>query len=387
MAISETFLDTTSHEGARDTAPGIEIETLRDRTAFRALRTEWDWLFSRAPGHPYADYAYMDAWLDSYGAGRRLAIRVARSKGRLVGVLPLSKGPGPGARSAVAQDRSGLVGPLLHPCLCAPEAVLAALLGCGYGQYTALEPVEADEAADLARIGAGIGLAVETRQVFNANAVDLTDGAEAWRASLSKNTRRALVRGAKALEGAGARWVTSANASQPEAAEAFLDAARTSWKSAAGSGFAGSPEGLAFIRALAERSDAGALYFSGLYQDDTPVAGCFGSIKGDTLYLNAVEFNETMANAGPGRFAMCRAIEAAAEQGLRRVDMMRSSALNQSVAKDTRPLFRVTLHRRGDPTVLLQRVAGLRRRLKHGALRGLSPRARHQVRAGGDHEA
>jgi CelD/BcsL family acetyltransferase involved in cellulose biosynthesis len=382
----ESYSDGTAPEAAPRVPAGAgappRFATVRTRAGFDLLRGEWDALHAVTPGNPFAAHAYIAAWAETAGAHRRLQVRLARQGGRLVGALALASGPVPRAWMIAAHDKAGLAGVLLAPDLpeATRQAVLAGLLRPRRGSFLLLEPLEEEQATLLSGAAGTAGLVVRRKRTFWADSADLSQGAEAWRAGLSRNSRRAYKRAVRDLQTEDFRCTDSREVGAIAAGEAYFAAAAASWKTRAGSGLAGSDENRAFLRALCRRSAPGALHITASFRGDTPVGATFACVKDGTLHLNAEDFNEDLAVHGPGRFLVCRLIEAAAEMGLERADTMRSSELNQSLCHDRRPLFRLLVARRGDPTWLLHRWQGLARRLRRRG-RGGSPRARHLAEA------
>ncbi len=374
----DTFAAGAAPVVASDAASALDLATVNSLAGFEPLKAEWDALHAVTPGNPFAAHAYIAAWAETAGARRRLQIRLARRGGRLVGAVALASGPVPRAWMLAGHGKAGLAGVLLAPDLSAQarDAVCARLLRPRPGSFLLLEPLEEDQAALLEAAATGAGLQVRRKRTFWADSADLTRGAEAWRATLSRNTRRSYKRAVRELETEDFRRISSLGVGAVDACEAYFAAAAASWKTRAGSGLAGSDEGRAFLRALCRRSEPGAVHLSACFLGETPIGANFSCVKDGTLYLNSDEFNEDLAAYGPGRYLMCRVIEEAAGMGLQRVDTMRTSELNQSLCHDRRPLYRLLVARRGDPTWALHRWEGLARRLRRRG-RGGSPRARH----------
>ena len=72
-------------------APALSVTCIEDRTQLSALEAEWETLLDRADvASPFLTPAWQFAWLDTYGAGRRLFVLVARRGGELVGLWALA---------------------------------------------------------------------------------------------------------------------------------------------------------------------------------------------------------------------------------------------------------------------------------------------------------
>lgn len=82
-----------SRQPATDAAMApLALEILSDRTAFEAIKPEWDELFARAgmPHQLFQRHAFLRHWCDHYlDAGSRICILAGRSGGRLAMLWPL----------------------------------------------------------------------------------------------------------------------------------------------------------------------------------------------------------------------------------------------------------------------------------------------------------
>jgi CelD/BcsL family acetyltransferase involved in cellulose biosynthesis len=71
-------------------APASELATISTLEDFAPLQREWDALVrAMARPSPFLLHGWLEQWWRSYGEGATLAIRVARREGRLVAALPL----------------------------------------------------------------------------------------------------------------------------------------------------------------------------------------------------------------------------------------------------------------------------------------------------------
>lgn len=80
----------SAREGA--VRPTLSAETVTTEEGFSALQAGWDALAARQPSpHPFLRHAWFRSWWTAFGAGSRLAIRVARRGGEVVGIAPLAE--------------------------------------------------------------------------------------------------------------------------------------------------------------------------------------------------------------------------------------------------------------------------------------------------------
>ena len=357
--------------------PRLTFETL-DAAGFAAARPEWDRLHRACGRPPFLSGGMLGAWCATHGQGRRIEVRTARAGDRIVAALPVMAGGPPRALVPLGEGIAGLAGSLVDPDLADPEAALAGLLGVPAGRYLRLEPLEEADARRLGTAAARAGLAHALRPVITARMAAVPDGWDAYLSGLSKNARRAFRRADKAL--GPLDWITS-DSDPAGAVEGYIAVARTSWKTAAGSGVAGSEAGRAFLRALA-RDAPEAVHVAAATREGRPVCCTLAFTGGDALHLQAEEFDEAFAREGAGRYARMAAIRFAAGKGLRGCDMMRDSKVNRSICTEERPLYRLLVWRRGDPTRHLARVQGLARRLRRASAGGDTPRAAALKEAG-----
>ena len=71
-------------------APGLTTEVVTDYEAFAALQPEWNDVARRAQAtSPFLLHEWFRTWWDSFGAGHRLHVVIAREGNRIVGIAPL----------------------------------------------------------------------------------------------------------------------------------------------------------------------------------------------------------------------------------------------------------------------------------------------------------
>ncbi len=75
--------------------PGLVIQTVSDERTFLALKPAWNKLVEEAEiDHPFLNHEWVDAWWQSFGAGKKLHILVVKAGERLVAIAPLMLGEG-----------------------------------------------------------------------------------------------------------------------------------------------------------------------------------------------------------------------------------------------------------------------------------------------------
>jgi CelD/BcsL family acetyltransferase involved in cellulose biosynthesis len=302
-----------------------ELSTVRDGEGFSALASEWDALVLAMPRpSPFLLHGWLRAWWEHHGSGRDLRVHVARENGRLTGALPLYVHRRLGVRVAgfLGDDAAALADLLLAP---GAEPSTAARLAA-----------RASDGADLVDV---FGLPAASRLAASPPAGELTlieraeapvlDLAGGWEAVYAERTsakRRSLHRRRwRQLGGLGEVTFEVARSPSELASaleEAFrLHAARWTDRPEA-SGFAtdsGRRFHRAAIRALAP---SGAPRIALLRVAGRAVACNYSFVLGDRMYFHELAFDPVVARWSPGQVTTLAAIEAAAADGVRRVEFL-----------------------------------------------------------------
>jgi CelD/BcsL family acetyltransferase involved in cellulose biosynthesis len=301
------------------------IETVSTIDDFEALEPEWDDLVRAMPRpSPFLLHGWLAEWFRHHGARTELRVDVARRDGRLVGALPLVVRRRPGLRVATFMGGAESVLPDL---LLAPGEdgdvgqELARRLeasGCDVVEFQGL-PAES-------RIAAALGRRLELIQRIEAPVLDLGDGwDEVYRAKTSSKKRSLHRRRRRQLAGLGTVEVSVAR-SPDELAQALEEAFEVHarrWEGRPdGSGFA-SPTGKLFHRAaLARLAAIDVPRIVTLRVAGRPVAFHYYFALEGCMYVHRLAFEPTLARFSPGLVNTLDAIEAAAGEGLRRVEFL-----------------------------------------------------------------
>ena len=337
----------------------ITYARISTRDAFDGIAMAWTDLHDRAGG-PFLSQALLSAWLHTVGRRTRFEVRLAWQGSRLVAALPLAQCGPPRAFVPMGEGRIGLAGALVAPDLADRTAVLGHLLRAPVGRYLRLEAVEAAEAAQMVAAARGAGMVATRRRTFVAQSVTLhDDDFDAFLRGLPGTTRRAAQRILRDhADVAGTQTLGGDDA----VVAGYARVARLSWKHRAGTGITATPEGLAFLGRLARQARPGSLRIFAGARGDQPVCCSFAVIDAGRCHLLADEFNE--ACSGAGHYAILDCLRWSMANGCRELDFMRSSSVTAKLANTERPLYRVVVGRRGDPTRHLQRIEGARRHLR-----------------------
>jgi CelD/BcsL family acetyltransferase involved in cellulose biosynthesis len=306
----------------------VHIEVVRDARSFGRLAGEWDGLVSKMPRpSPFLLHPWLAAWWRHHGAGADLQVHIARRDGRLVGALPLFERSRLGVR--VAQFLGGR------------ESTLADLLvadGAAHDVAAALVNSALDAGNDLVDV---FGLPADSRLAaaarpqrlrliprVEAPVLELADGWEATYAQRTSAKKRSLHRRRRRQLGElGRLEVTDAR----ETAE-LLDALEEAFRLHAlrfaarpdRSGFA-TAAGMRFHRdALAAVAALGVARITTLRLDGRAIAFHYWFHLCKRMYVYRLAFDPGYARFSPGLVNTLDAIQAAADEGVTRIEFLGS---------------------------------------------------------------
>ena len=302
----------------------LEFDTITRADEFEELAPEWDTLVRAMPRpSPFLLHAWLTAWWRHFGEGAELAVPVARRDGRLVAALPLLVRRHLGLRTArfLGGRQSALADLLLSPGE-EPSVGLA---------LAAQVPASAD-LVDLyglpksSRIAEALGPSMEVVERVEAPVLDLTPGWEAvYQEKTSSKKRNLHRRRRRQLAELGRLEVVVARSLEelgPALEEAFrLHALR--WEGRPdGSGFV-TPAGKSFhrevIRPLVDLDVARIVL---LTLDGRAVAFHYYLAFEGRMYVHRLAFDPALGRFSPGLVNTLDTIEAAAAEGLTRVEFL-----------------------------------------------------------------
>jgi CelD/BcsL family acetyltransferase involved in cellulose biosynthesis len=317
--------------------------TVSTANELASLAGEWDALVRAMPRpSPFLLHGWLDEWWRHYGEGRQLAIHVADCDGRLVGALPLvieSR-----ARLRVASFVGGRVA-VLPDLLLAPgappdtaERLLERLHASG-SQVLDLHGLPRDS-----RIAAALGDRLELVQRIEAPVLDLTPGWDAvYRAKTTSKKRNLHRRRRRQLGELGQLTVDVArelHELEPALEDAFR-LHRLRWEGRPdGSGF-GTDVGVRFHRAALRRLAAiDVPRIVTLRLDGRAIAFHYYFALEGRMYVHRLAFDPALSRWSPGLVNTLDAIEAAAEEGLTRVEFLGGGERYKlELADGTEPLY------------------------------------------------
>jgi CelD/BcsL family acetyltransferase involved in cellulose biosynthesis len=301
------------------------IEMISNTDDFEALAPEWDDLVRAMPRpSPFLLHGWLTEWYRHYAGRAELNVHVARRDGRLVGALPLVQRRRAGLR--VATFIGGSESALRDILLAAGEdgqtcEALARRLAESCYDVVDLHGLPAGS-----RIAAALGPRLEVIQRVEAPVLDIAKGWDAvYRAKTSSKKRSLHRRRRRQLAELGTLEVSVARSLdelQPALEEAFELHARR-WE--------GRPDGSGFVTATGRRFHRATL--RRLAAIDVPrivtlrLAGraiafhYFFALEG-CMYVHRLAFDPALSRFSPGVVNTLDAIEAAAHEGVQRVEFL-----------------------------------------------------------------
>jgi CelD/BcsL family acetyltransferase involved in cellulose biosynthesis len=316
----------TTRTDAAGVNAAFEVDTIRDAAGLERLAPGWDGLvLAMARPSPYLLHAWVRAWWDTHGDGAELRIHCAHRNGLLVGALPLCARREHGLRVArfVGGADSALADVLVAP-------------GEGPGVAAALAERAADEADDLAdlfglpehnRLAAAFGEGCLTLvRRISAPVLDFAAGWDAiYRERVSAKHRKAHRRLRRQLGAQGAfesRLARTPAEIEQALEEAFaLHALR--WRDRPDHSTFSSPAGRALHRhAMPALAAGGIARIVTLRLEGRPLAFTAFFVLGRSMVLHRLAFDPAFGRWSPGLLATHDALEAAAAEGVQRVEFL-----------------------------------------------------------------
>jgi CelD/BcsL family acetyltransferase involved in cellulose biosynthesis len=302
----------------------LELDTISRADEFEQLAPEWDALVRAMPRpSPFLLHAWLNTWWRHFGEGAELAVPVARRDGRLVAALPLLVLPHLGLRTArfLGGRQSALADLLLFP---GEEPSVGSALAARLAASADL--VDLYGLPKGSRLAEALGPSLEVVERVEAPVLDLTPGWEAvYRDKTSSKKRNLHRRRRRQLAELGRLEVVVARSLEelgPALEEAFrLHALRWDGRPD-GSGFV-TPAGKLFhreiIRALVDLDVARIVL---LTLDGRAVAFHYYLAFESRMYVHRLAFDPAFARFSPGLVNTLDTIEAAAAEGLTRVEFL-----------------------------------------------------------------
>jgi CelD/BcsL family acetyltransferase involved in cellulose biosynthesis len=381
---------------AAATASGeLTLDKIASESSFAELDDEWDRLVrSRSRPSPFLLHAWLLEWWRHYGEGGELAVQVAYRNGTLVAALPMCVRPKYGLRvlSFLGGDNASLADLLVADDEDAEVGAALAERAASSGQDFA--DLSGLPAGSLLAAALGSGLTLIERS--EAPVLDLSPGWDAvYRSKLSSKKRNHHRRRRRQLADLGR--VETEIARTPDELERALEDAFAlhvlRWNGRPdGSGFA-TPTSRRFHHATAKAlAPLDVPRIVTLKIDGRPVAFHYYLALEGRMFVHRIAFDPAFARFSPGVINTLDAIEAAAAEGVTRVEFLGGAERYKlELADHLEPLYQgfgLARTLRGLAAVA-GRVGGIRLRMqlkRSSALRrfyfeGLAPARRFLSRA------
>jgi len=314
----------------------FKIEWISDPARIHALEQPWRELEARvAHRTPISGFDYTQAWYRNYSGtgpercGRPL-VGAAWSGRELLGLAPwttwrgtLGKIPvrrvdfvgfnAEGGEFLIPEEHPELAGRFVESACVHERFDLMSLNGCCPGSGTLHSLQEAAGSS---------GMTVE-QQPYRYAEVQLGEGFEAYRQSMSRNFRRSLRRNEKKVRLAGAphveRFTAGADIEElPRLLERMFAIGDTSWKVRATGPMARHHRDF-YRETITRYAGQNKIDFSILTIGGQDAAFLVGVVEGDTCFDLTISFADEFAAVSPGFYLMVRLLKLMSESGIARV--------------------------------------------------------------------
>lgn len=306
------------------TTDGLTVGTVDDVEGFAALADEWDELVRAMPRpSPFLLHGWLEEWWRYYGGDARLAVHVARRDGRQTAALPLMtrRFGGMEVASFVGAGDSALADLLvLDGDGEAGSAVVQRALGSGH-HFADLFGLPGNS-----RLAAAAGEELALVERTGAPVLDLTPGwEEVYGRKLTSKRRSQHRKRIRDLEQEGRIDVRVA-VTYEELARALEDVLRLHelrWSGRRDRSLYGRPRAVEFQHAALRRSaHAGVARISTLALDGRAIACRSYFVLEGSLVGNGIAHDPAYNRFSPGWVLLLATLEAAAAEGVRRVEFL-----------------------------------------------------------------
>lgn len=302
----------------------LTYEVVTDRTRLAALAPNWDELVRAMPRpSPFLLHGWVERWWAAFGEGRRLAVPVARRKGRLVAALPCFIQRSAGLRVAgfLGAHESALADAMLAPG--EDERIVGTLIAHLRPEADLVDVFGLPARSRLASAATG-SLHLIAR--VESPVLEMPDGWDsAYRRHTSVKKRALHERRRRQLAELGAVRIDVARvaADLERVLEEAFELHQKRWKGRPDGSTFGTPGGRAFhrdaIRAIAPH---GVPRIVTLRVAGQLVAFHYFFALERTMYVHRLAFDPALARISPGQICTLEALRAASEEGLRRVEFL-----------------------------------------------------------------
>ena len=317
-----------------ETTPRLTTDVVTDYEAFVRLEHEWNRAVSRANvTHPFLLHEWFRSWWNSFGAGRRLHIVIAREDGEIVGIAPLMVeqvrmyGLPVRKLDLLHNDhtpRADWIVVRSEPRVF--EALWSALLE-RRDEWDVLQlsrlPNESPTLTAITAFAEQDGCQTGTWRGDVSPYLTLSGTWDSYLASLPAKFRSNLRNRLTRLARVGEPQLEVVEAADTRACEDAMRLEASGWKVDAHTSISSSASVQQFYRLLAERAAArGWLRLMFLVAGGRRIAASYGAQFGNTLFLIKTGYDPDFATCAPFKLLTSLAIERAYAEGLREVDFL-----------------------------------------------------------------
>jgi CelD/BcsL family acetyltransferase involved in cellulose biosynthesis len=291
---------------------------VRVETDLDALAGEWELLADRVDGSPFLRPGWILPWARAFGTGSPEALVVRRAD-ELVGVLPMQRRRG--RLYSLANWHSPLFGPLVADER-AREQLHEELFG---GRRASVELSLLHGASGLSESARAAGRRVLEREIAACPVVDIEGSFEDYERGLSRNRRRSLRRGLRALEAQGEVTFSVHDSLDglDSALEELLRVEASGWKGERGTAIASQPETTRFYTDIAHWAAArGWLRLSFLHLDGRAIACDLSIVFDGTWWSLKSGYDECYRPAGPGALLLREQLRRCFDEGAARLELL-----------------------------------------------------------------
>ncbi len=316
----------------------MQIELIRDRSAFDQLREDWNRLLAEDCTAPFgmditSGFEWASALLDSFLIGKDWYVAVARDQSGVAGILPVCHRTratgifsGPGILSPITSLHGGRNGFLIRngePEILRQliESLFERVPGWDLFGFNVVNGSRSEQM--LASLPRGIGSSIRRQRSKSSPVLFLPNDIETWMASMKSSLRQSLNRHKRQLEKIGALhfelFQNPADISRYR--DAMMHIERNSWKQAAGTSISCKPEQDRFYQALLPYAAHAGQWLSGLLTlDGEPIAHRL-SVAGNGVALGLkTSYVETMKKHSPASVLQWIYLQHVHELGIRCFD-------------------------------------------------------------------
>jgi CelD/BcsL family acetyltransferase involved in cellulose biosynthesis len=302
----------------------VSFEPVASPAGFAALAGEWDELVRAMPRpSPFMLHRWLTEWWRHYGAGAEVAVTIAREDGRMVAALPLLFRRRAGLRVASFMGEHHAV---LPDVLLAEDAEPWVAERLASGIRPRCDVVDLHGLPGDSRIAHALGQQLTLIERIEAPVLDISAGWDAvYRAKTTSKKRNLHKRRRRQLGELGELTVTTAREPhelEPALEEAFrLHALR--WEGRPDGSCFATADGQRFHRDLLRRlAEIDVPRLTMLRLDGRAIAFHYWFALEGRMYVHRLAFDPALARFSPGLVNTLDAIEAAAEEGLTRVEFL-----------------------------------------------------------------